>query len=159
MKDLLTLKQIWDKFSHPRFSFLIAKDREGNLTRIEGYREEDPTGGCQATGTPGCIYGSSANSGEPWWNYPKPKDADLAEWCFVRGYGEEFYVRNFEDGLMFRGIEETDQYFIVRKGRSRLFYSKNNNEKVSSESICACCLQNLNKDVTKFSFFSWLFGY
>lgn len=151
---LLTLSAIWNKFSNPLFSYLIVKDQNGNIEFIEGSRPADPDGGCQATGTPETIYGRSP-SGEHWWNQPKGKSSDKAEWTFVKGYSEKFFVRDLKTGEVLRGIEETPtSYWLIKEGK-KLGYGKENFEKVEESSFCPCCQKESNP---KKSFFSSLFS-
>jgi hypothetical protein len=149
-----TLYQIWKQFSHPTFSYLIVKDDKGNEVFIDGYQPPDPDGGCMATGTPGGIFGRTP-SGQYWFNYPTNGDENDSVWTFVKGFGQDFYVRIFETNEVLRGIEEVDNgYWVVNK-RQKLLYGKSSAEKINSASLCVCCTKSLTP---KKSIFSRLFS-
>ena len=140
----MTLKEIWDKYSRLDLSYLIVTDQKGTRVFIQGYREPDSDGGCMAQGEPGCLYGKTED-GKSWWNAPAGRDENVAEWIFVRGYEEKFYVREFETGRVFRGIERGEGGgFEIIHGRSHVYVSGRHYEEISEGSICLCCLKDLN---------------
>lgn len=88
-----TLENIWHKFSCPTTSYLIVQDRKGRKEYIDGFRPEDPDGGCMATGTSSAVYGHSENE-EYWFHSPKNKEAGKSEWAFIESYEENFIFVN-----------------------------------------------------------------
>ena len=144
MTRKFTLKQIWDEFSKPTFSYLVVKDKEGQEVFIEGYRPPDSEGGCMSTGTPGALYGRTPNN-EHWYHYPKPKTSESPSWTFVKGKGECFYVRDLETGEVCRGLEEGDGGFTLLKNGQKVSYPKDRFERIPTSSICLCCLKKIEK--------------
>lgn len=81
---MMTLLEIYHKYWTEDTKELLVQNTDGTLVYIDGYREEDPEGGCMATGTPACLLGRAhtedgSRSGF-WFDTPKGYSDCNAGW-------------------------------------------------------------------------------
>ena len=140
----LALKQIWDKYNKPTFSYLIVKNvKDGSFQHIEGYRYPDNDGGCMGNGTSGALYGYDPDTNEHWYHYPKKYSWDNQEWKFIKGYEERFFVFRRKDSKIFRGIEETKiGYWILDENNNKVHYHKEFLDKITEKELLIMADQN-----------------